>query len=361
MALECRIVTSIEEVEADAWDACAGGHPFVRHAFLGALESSGALGLERGVLPRHVLLTDSTYGLVACAPAMLKWGTRREFGPEIRWLKAGIEAGCFAWPKFQVGLPFFPVMGPKLLVRPDLPAAPLRAALIQGLHRLGQRDDRKSVCNVLHIDVETAQLCQAQGALVAGEWHSIWMNTGYADLADYLAALPERKRYQFRKVRRQAESHGLTFKVLRGRELTGKVLADYYEGHRLVCARYGGKPWLPASTYAAIAARLPEAAMLMGYFDGQRFVAGSMKLHAQAEHAIYSLQWSEMEKLQGVAMDLICYRPIDYALEHGVRKLDSGLAAPHKKHRGWQSMPVYHAHWFYNDSLKVLARQQLSP
>lgn len=333
----------------------------MQHAFLAALETSGALGRQRGVVPRHALLNDSVHGLVACAPAMLKWGTLREHGPEIRWLQAGLEAGCFAWPKFQVGVPFFPVLGTKLLVRAGLPQAPLRAALLRGLYQLGQREDRKSVFNLMHIDAATAGFCKARGALVSAEQHSMWTNAGYADLAEYLASLTERKRYDFRKQRRRAESHGMAFKVLRGRELTDTVLADYYTGHCRVCERYRVRPWLPADIYAALAAGLPETAILMGYFDGPRFVAGSMKLHAQAERTVYALQWSETTKLDGVALDLICQRPIDYALAHGVRKLDSGLAATHKAQRGWQTTPVYNAHWFYNDPLKALALQQKRP
>lgn len=359
MALELRVVNTIEAVTPEAWDSCAAGHPFVQHAFLKALETSGAFGRDRGVVPRHVLLMDATHGLVACAPAMLKWSTLREFGPELRWLKAALETGSFAWPKFQVGLPFFPVMGRKLLVRKGLSEASLQAALIKGLLRLGWREDHKSVFNVLHIDAATARICRAQGALVAGEWHSMWTNIGFADRQDYVAQLPERKRYQLHKERRMAESHGLTFKVLRGQELTDEVLSDYYEGHRRVCERYGGRPWLPASMYEAMARAMPECAMLMGYFDGERFVAGSMKLHAAAEKTIYSLQWSEMEKLSSVPLDLICHRPIEYALEHDIAKLDSGLAAPHKKYRGWINTPVYHAHWFYNDELEAFAQKQL--
>lgn len=248
MVLELRVVSTIDAVAPQAWEACAAGHPLAQHAFLKALEASGALGPERGVVPRYVVLTDATHGLVACAPAMLKWGSLCEFGPEIRWLKAGVAAGCFAWPKFQVGVTFFPVMGPKLLVRSGLSADPLRAALIKGLLRLGQREDRQSVFDVLHIYEATARHCQAQGALVAGEWHSMWTNTGFADWEDYVARLPERKRYQLRKERRQAESHGLTLKVLRWRELTDEVLADYHEGQRRVCERYGGRPWLPPPT-----------------------------------------------------------------------------------------------------------------
>lgn len=362
MELRLRVVETIEAVAPEAWDACAAGHPFVQHAFLKALETSGAVGSQRGVLPRHVLLMDdATQSLVACAPAMLKWGTVREYGPEIRWLRAGAEAGCFAWPKFQVGVPFFPVRGPKLLVRRGLPEAPLLAALIQGLRQLRPGEGQKTVSNVLHIDKATAQLAQAQGALVAGEWHSTWTNADVANWADYVARLHKRKRHQLLKERREAESHGLTFKVLEGSNLTDEVLADYYEGHRRVCDRYGGNPWLPGGMYEAIPRVLPEAARIMGYFDGPRFVAGTMQLHASAERTLYMLQNSEMTKFNSMQLDLICYRPIEYALGHGIDLVDSGLAAQHKQHRGWQNTPVYHAHWFHNAELRALARKQLNP
>ena len=355
--LSFTLTNSIQSVSAQDWNACAGGHPFVQHAFLCALETSGALGAKRGVLPRYALLTDSTHGLVACAPAMLSWGSMREYGQEIHWLKAGIKENHFAWPKFQVGLPFFPVMGPKLLVRPGRPVAPLRAALIKALVQCGVREDRKSVFNVLHIDQATAIQCRSRGALLKGEWHSMWRNEGFSSRESYLAESTKHARENFRRDRRLAQSHGLEFRILRGHELTAEVLADYYEGHRRVCERYGGRPWLPAATYTAIAQGLSQAAMLMGYFNGNRLAAGVMYLFAEAEQALYSLQWSEMEKLEGIAMDLICHRPIDYAIEHGIARLDSGLAAPHKKHRGWQPVPVYHAHWFYTNELKALAER----
>lgn len=356
MALEFRVADTISAVDPQAWDACAAGHPFVRHAFLQALETSGALGRDTGVVTRYALLTDTTQGLVACAPAMFKRGTLREFGPELRWLKAGLAAGCFAWPKFQVGLPFFPVMGPKLLVRKDLPGDPLRRALIQGLQRVGQRADGQSVFNVMHIDAATARLCKEQGALLAGEWHSMWTNVGYTDLSDYLARLPERKHYQYRKERRRAESHGLEFRVLRGRELTDEVMADYYEGHRRVCERYSGRPWLPASTYAAIAAGLPQDVLLMGYFDGRQFVAGIMSLDSQAEQALYLLQWSEMHKLPDLAMDLICRRPIDYGYQSRClfvfRSVNIDLAHISLLRRSHNASTTYFFSCFYGVFLK---------
>jgi len=357
--LECRIASSIQEVAPAAWDACAGPHPFVQHAFLKALETSGALGPTRGVLPKYVLLMDSMHGLVACAPAMLKWGNKREFGPEIRWLNAGAAAGCFAWPKFQVGVPFFPVMGPKLLVQAGLPQAVLQRTLLQALQGLEARADGMGVFNVMHIDAELAKRCQASGALISHESHSMWINPGYSSYADFIAELPNRKRYQWRKERQIVNANGLTFRVLKGREITDRVLLDYYEGHRRVCARHGGTPWLPADTYRAIVAAMPDVVILMGYFAGSHFVAGSLKL--LQDRVLYALQWSELEQLSGVALDMICHRPIEYAIEHGFERMDSGLAAAHKQHRGWQTVSVYHAHWFYSEMLKALALRELAP
>lgn len=102
---------------------------------------------------------------------------------------------------------------------------------------------------------------------------------------------------------------------------------------------------------------MAQTTVLMGYFDDARFVAGSLKL--QQGRALYALQWSETEKLKGVALDLICHRPIRYAIEHGIDKLDSGLDAPHKRLRHWQTVPVFHAHWFDNEALKALALREL--
>ena len=52
--LAAHIVSSIHEVDAPAWDKCAGDeNPFVRHAFLAALEDSGSATAETGWLAQH--------------------------------------------------------------------------------------------------------------------------------------------------------------------------------------------------------------------------------------------------------------------------------------------------------------------
>ncbi len=56
--MKVRVLRSILDVPAPAWDALAGDdNPFVEHAFLACLERSGSVGSPRtGWLPRHLVM-----------------------------------------------------------------------------------------------------------------------------------------------------------------------------------------------------------------------------------------------------------------------------------------------------------------
>ena len=106
-------IESISEIDESEWDACTDGHPLVRHAFFRALEVSGSIGPDMGVVPGYFVLRDATGTISACVPTVLKWGNLREFGPEIHWLERGLAQGCFEWPKFQACSPYYPQIAPK--------------------------------------------------------------------------------------------------------------------------------------------------------------------------------------------------------------------------------------------------------
>ena len=53
-AITVRVIDRISDLAPEQWDACAGRrNPFVRHAFLSALEESGSASRETGWLPQH--------------------------------------------------------------------------------------------------------------------------------------------------------------------------------------------------------------------------------------------------------------------------------------------------------------------
>jgi len=307
-------------------------------------------------VPRYILLRNQEGTLVACAPAMLNTGTLTEYGPEHRWLAAGLKAGYFSWPKFQVGLPLYPVRCQKLMVRPDFRQAPMRRIVIRSLLHLVNHD-KLAIFNFMHIDRDLASHLQQEGWLISHEVHSFWNNTGHGDFDSYLQSLPHRKRYMINKERQKVAQLGLTIKLIAGDAISPTLLESYYIGHQKVCLRHGNQPWLPIEVFQKLVELMPESVRLIAAFDGDRYVAGGFWILDRS--ALYLRTWSAMAELPELCFELICYRPIIYALEHGLKCIDSGLFGQHKQQRAYLSEPVYSAHWFRDDKLRQLAIREL--
>ena len=92
------ISTSITDIDSAAWDALeAGGSPFLRHAFLSTLESTGCVGPETGWLPAPVTMHDAR-GLAAAAPAYVKVHSYGEFVFDFAWARAYSQHGLHYYP-----------------------------------------------------------------------------------------------------------------------------------------------------------------------------------------------------------------------------------------------------------------------
>src|SRR3954451_21296996 len=79
MPLKAEVIGRIAHVPAAEWDALdRSGHPFLKHAFLDALEATGCVGGETGWLPAHLVVRDeATERVVAAVPQYYKshsWG-----------------------------------------------------------------------------------------------------------------------------------------------------------------------------------------------------------------------------------------------------------------------------------------------
>src|SRR5882724_5361928 len=124
-----RIASRIADVPAAEWDACAlatgplpvsgrPSNPFISHAFLKALEESGSATRKTGWLPQHLLLEDGDGTLMGCMPCYLKSHSQGEYVFDHGWADAYMRAGGSYYPKLQASVPFTPVTGKRLLVKP---------------------------------------------------------------------------------------------------------------------------------------------------------------------------------------------------------------------------------------------------
>jgi predicted N-acyltransferase len=337
-----RIVDGLAEVPAAAWDACAGSdNPFLSHAFLEALEASGSATAKTGWLPQHVLIEDAEGRLLAAAPLYLKSHSQGEYVFDHGWAQAYERAGGSYYPKLQAAVPFTPVTGPRLLVRPDAPpdtAETLIAALIEVA--------RAHKVSSLHVTFPTRKECERLGA--AGflqrsgqQYH--WENRGYAGFEDFLGALNARKRKQIRRERRDALASGLEIETLTGGDLEPRHWDAFYRFYRATTDHRWGGAYLTRGFFELLHQRLADRVVLVMAREGARYVAGALNLLGR--DTLYGRNWGTIGDYPFLHFEVCYYRALDFAIERRLARVEAGAQGEHKIQRGYLPTPTYSAHW----------------
>jgi predicted N-acyltransferase len=97
--------------------------------------------------------------------------------------------------------------------------------------------------------------------------------------------------------------------------------------------------------------------VLAAAFDGDQFLAGSLWIIDGTTLCLRT--WSAHREIPGLVMELICHRPIEFAIVRQLACVDSGLLGAHKRERGYADRTVFSAHCFRDDGLRDLAMQTL--
>jgi predicted N-acyltransferase len=347
-ALSLSLHPRIAEIPAEDWNACAGAeNPFVSHAFLSALEDSGSVTPERGWLPQHAALRDEGGCLVACAPCYAKSHSQGEYVFDHGWADALERAGGQYYPKLQVCSPFSPVPGPRLLLNPDagVPPGALAQALVQGCQAVGASSVHVTFCT----EGEWAALGQAGWLRRMGtQFH--WANQGYGCFDDFLGALASRKRKALRRERRDVQAAGLALRCLRGAEITPRHWDAFHRFYRSTTdKKWGRSAYLTKRFWPLLGERLGDAVVLMvAERDGEP-VAGALNLVGR--DAIYGRNWGAVVDVPFLHFELCYYMAMDFAIAHGIPRVEAGAQGEHKIQRGYLPVPTYSAHWIAHPGL----------
>ena len=175
--------------------------PFLRHEFLAALEHSGCARPATGWVPAHLVLEDTKGLLLAALPAYRKSHSWGEFVFDFGWAQAYSRHGLEYYPKLVCAVPFSPINGTRLLTRPELPAEPLRARLIEALERTA-REQQLSSAHALFISDAERTAFESAGWLLRRDVQFHWHNAGYRDFEGYLATFTAEHRKKIRRERR---------------------------------------------------------------------------------------------------------------------------------------------------------------
>lgn len=355
MSYEIALLEGLAEISAADWDQLAnpqGGvpvDPFTSHRFLLALDRSRSTGKGTGWQTRPlVLFQDGTP--VAAMPLYVKSNSQGEYIFDHGWAQALENAGGSYYPKLQSAVPFTPATGRRFLG--DASLAPL---LLDAAIGLTKDNGLSSLHITFCTEEEAAALAGHQGTLhrVTQQFH--WENNGYASFDAFLADLSSRKRKMIRKERDTAQSHGLIIRTLTGDDILPQHWDAMWTFYQDTGSRKWGTPYLTRAFFDELHDTMRRDALLCLAFDGERAVAGALNFIGR--DTLFGRYWGCVETYSCLHFELCYYQAIDWAITHGLKRVEAGAQGEHKLARGYLPTPVHSLHFLTDPAFaKAVAR-----
>lgn len=352
--LELRILQSMAEVDAQAWDGLLAGQdrptPFMRHAYLRALEDSGSVSVDSGWQPCHLSLWLADE-LVGACPMYLKSHSYGEYVFDFAWARAYTEHGLDYYPKAVVAVPFTPVPGSRLLVAD----AQLRAPLLHAATQFCQQQDISSL-HLLFGSPADLQAAEKNALMQRENVQFHWRNrhasaagaSPYADFEDFLGELQQEKRKKIRQERRKVQAAGVTFRHACGEQISAQDWAFFYQCYERTYLEHGNAPYLTPEFFAAMRTQMPENWLLfIAEREGRAIAASLIAIDAAGavpRHA-YGRYWGALERVDCLHFEACYYQPIDWCVRHGLDCFEGGAQGEHKMARALLPVRTPSAHW----------------
>ena len=354
MSFTARVVSSIAAVDPAAWDACANPpglseteaegerfNPFMAHAFLHALESSGSTGGRSGWTPAHVVVEERGR-IVAAAASYFKSHSQGEYVFDHAWAEAYERVGGRYYPKLQLAAPFTPATGRRLLVARDAPPG-AREALVAGLREL-RRQTKASSIHVTFPTREDAERLEQAGFLVRHGEQFHFSCEGYRSFDDFLGALASRKRKAIRRERREALGSDVAIEWITGQSIKPEHWKAFFTFYMDTGSRKWGRPYLTRGFFDLVGAAMAERILLVMARRNGRYIAGAINFIG--DDALYGRNWGAIEDRPFLHFEVCYYQAIDFALSRGLKRVEAGAQGEHKLARGYRPVVTYSAHEF---------------
>lgn len=351
-SITARIEPRISAIPATTWDALANPspahfNPFLAHAFLAALETSGSVGEGTGWYPQHLVLEDAD-GIAGLMPLYIKTHSQGEYVFDHSWADAYHRAGGRYYPKLQCAVPFTPVPGPRLIVRGDDPERH-EHALATTACELTRRLNASSL-HVTFLDEAPWRRLGEMGFLLRTGQQFHFTNPGYASFDEFLQQLASRKRKQLRKERAEATA-GLTIRHLRGADITEAHWDAFFAFYMDTGSRKWGRPYLNRAFFSLIGETMSDHCLLILAEENGRPIAGALNMIGG--DCLFGRYWGAIEQRPFLHFELCYYQAIDYAIANKLARVEAGAQGEHKLARGYRPITTYSAHWIAD---KALAR-----
>lgn len=349
-AITLRTLDRIADFDAVLWDRCAASdgsfNPFLTHAFLLALETSGSVGGRTGWKPFHLVVEQGTE-LVGVVPLYVKGHSQGEYVFDHSWADALQRAGGRYYPKLQATVPFTPATGRRVLPVRDEPE--LEAVLFEACASLVKETGVSSLHMTFMTKSQWERSAQS-GFLQRMDQQFHWYNEGYASFEDFLAQLTSKKRKDLRRERRDALANGVEIEWVTGTDLTEAHWDAFFEFYMDTGSRKWGTPYLTRRFFSEINQHLAAHTLLILCKRDGRYIGGA--LNFIGNDTLYGRNWGCTEYHPFLHFETCYYQAIDFAIARGLKRVEAGAQGQHKIARGYQPQATYSAHWIAHQGFR---------
>ena len=335
-SLDVRDDVPLRSIAPAAWNALAGGQPFLAHAFLDALHATGCATPRTGWTERYVTAWRGSL-LVGAMPLYAKAHSYGEYVFDWGWAEAYRRHGRRYYPKLLGAVPFTPVPGPRALAADTA----TRAALYRHAVALVENGEYSSL-HVLFPPADEVATGSALHMLTREGVQFHWSNPGYRDFADFLAAFAHAKRKKVKQERRRLAEAGVTFQRKRGDAITHADWAFFYQCYEGTYRAHHSTPYLTPAFFARSGAGMPANVLLVIGSRGGRRLCAALDIHD--ETTLWGRYWGTTEYVPGLHFEACYYQAIEFCIEQGLQRFEGGAQGLHKLSRGLLPVATHSLH-----------------
>ena len=346
-----RVHASPLDIPAQTWDALLAQQdapsPFMQHAYLSGLHSSGSATPDTGWTPQFVTLWRGEV-LAAAAALYIKDHSYGEYVFDWAWANAYADHGLNYFPKATCAVPFTPVPGSRLLAVD----APARQALLQAMLEVAQAHKLSSL-HLLFTSPDDRAACDALGLMqrqtVQFHWHNADLQgQPFPSFDTFLASLSQDKRKKIKQERRRVAEAGVTFRVVVGTDISTEDWDFFYQCYERTYLEHGNAPYLSRAFFAHMQHHMPRNWVLFVAEREHQPIASSLVAVQDlgtSNAVAYGRYWGALERVDCLHFEACYYQPLSWCIANGVQRFEGGAQGEHKMARALMPVATYSAHW----------------
>ena len=358
--LELSLAESIAELSADLWSELEGpeAYPFLRREWLSAFEDSDCLGIDRGWVPRHLVIKKGSE-VLAVAPAYIKLHSMGEFVFDQGWAEfSEARLGKPYYPKLILAVPFTPATGPRVLFQKSADAADRAAVfdlLTGALPEMAEQLGLSSVHVLFPDESNAAQLVERGWAERLGiqfQFH----NPGHHGFDDFLASFRSKRRAAMRRECRELDASEVQIEVLTGDSLREEHAPLAHSLYLTTVDKHvWGRRYLNRGFFERVIREMPENLHFVLARDAQgEALAGAFNL--LGAHALYGRYWGSFVDMPFLHFNVCLYEGVRETIARRLLRFEPGAGGGHKEGRGFRPTITSSYHYLHDPRLSLAVK-----